>query len=359
MISPLTSIMMDQAAKFSPRGLATDFVGEAQMDSAATKRVVDGHAQLVFISPESIVTNPRFRNMLLSARYREKLVAVAVDEAHCVSKWGDKFRVAFARIGDLRSLVPTNVKMLVLTATATPETVRVVSERLSMKNVVVVALPPNRPNIMYKVQPLQNLEHFTTSLSTDLRRRGIAFPKTVIFCQKYTDCAQLYLVIRKKLGSAFTHPCGYPDLPQFRLVDLYTRVSTVHMRESILNTFTKSGSTLRLLVSTTAFGMGVDCRDIRTIIHWGVPADVEQYVQETGRAGRDGIQAEAVLHNGKIGIHTSLGMRNYVENTSVCRRVLLLGNFLLYSNDNISKCKCCDLCSQICTCITCSPAPDI
>ncbi len=110
------------------------------MDSAATKRVLDGHAQLVFISPESIVTNPHFRNMLLSARYREKQVAVAVDEAHCVSKWGDRVRVAFARIGDLRSLVPTVVKMLALTATATSETVRVVSERLSMKNVVVFHL---------------------------------------------------------------------------------------------------------------------------------------------------------------------------------------------------------------------------
>ena len=75
-ISPLTSIMMDQTAKFSPRGIATDFVGEAQMSSEATKRVLGGLAQLVFISPESIITNSRFRNMLMSPRYQEPTASV-------------------------------------------------------------------------------------------------------------------------------------------------------------------------------------------------------------------------------------------------------------------------------------------
>lgn len=350
MISPLTSIMMDQTAKFSPRGLATDFVGEAQMDSEATKRVLSGLTQLVFISPESIITTPCYRNMLMSAQYKEKLVSLAVDEAHCVSKWGDKFRVAFAKIGELRSLIPQHVHVLALTATATQETLRVVSHRLSLKDVVVVALPPSRPNIMYKVQPLQKLEEFSNCLSTDIKRLGIAFPKTVVFCQKYTDCSQLHLTIRKKLGGALTHPPDYPDLHQFRLVDVYTRVSTVPMREKVLNSFTKPDSTLRLLIATTAFGMGVDCQDIRTIIHWGVPSDIEQYVQETGRAGRDGLQAEAVLHQGKIGKHASEGIKKYTENNSVCRRSLLLKDFLLYSDESVSKCVCCDICSKDCMC---------
>ncbi len=171
MVSLLTSIIMDQTAKFSPRGLVTDFVGEAQMDDEATKRTLNGIAQLVFISPESIITNPCFRNMLMSARYKEKLVALTVDEAHCVNKWGTEFRVAFARIGDLQSLVHTHVNVLALTATATQETLQVVSQCLSLKDVVVVALPPDRPNIMYEVQPLQTLEEFSTSLSTETSTR--------------------------------------------------------------------------------------------------------------------------------------------------------------------------------------------
>ena len=90
--------------------------------------------------------------------------------------------------------------------------------------------------------------------------------------------------------------------------------------------------------------MGVDCRDIRTIIHWGVPSDIEQYVQETGRAGRDGLQEEVLLHQYKIGKHTS---QRYVENHSVRRRALLLGDFLLYGDESVSKCKCCHSCARV------------
>ncbi len=91
--------------------------------------------------------------------------------------------------------------------------------------------------------------------------------------------------IQKQSGGAFTVPQTYLDVHKYYLVDLYT-------------SFANPGSTLRLVIATNAFGMGVDCRDIRHIIHWGVPSDVEQYVQETGRAGRDRLQAEAILHRG-------------------------------------------------------------
>ncbi len=308
---------MDQTAKYSPRGLSTEFVGESQVDSEATRRVLEGRVQLVYISPESIINNSSFRRMLLSPRYKEKMVALAVDEAHCVKNWGDEFRVCFSKIGDLRSLLPTHVNVLALTATATEKTMEVVTQRLALRDLAIVALPPNRPNIMYRVQPLQSLEEITSAFSDNLRRQRIDYPKTVVFCQKYKDCSDLYLTIRNKLGRDFTHPQDYPDVHQFRLVDMYTRVSTIPMREKVLSTFTMPGSTLRLLIATTAFGMGVDCRDIRCIVHWGVPSDVEQYVQETGRAGRDGLQAHAVLHQGKIGRHAREGMKKYVDNNSI------------------------------------------
>jgi len=86
-ISPLTAIMMDQCDKFKPLGLATDFVGEAQNDPGATQRVLEGKAQLVYISPEAILKNCRYRHMLLSGVYQEKLVSLAIDEGHCIKTW--------------------------------------------------------------------------------------------------------------------------------------------------------------------------------------------------------------------------------------------------------------------------------
>ena len=156
-ISPLTSLTMDQYAKFAAKGLKVEFVGEAQSDHDARNRVLKGEAQLVLITPV-FITNSRYRNMLLSTQYKEKLVALVVDEAHCVKIWGEQFQKAFAMVGDLRNILPTGVHVMALIATATTETFHTVSRQLSMHEPVLVALPPDCGNIMYYVYPKTSLD---------------------------------------------------------------------------------------------------------------------------------------------------------------------------------------------------------
>jgi len=163
--------MMDQQAIFTPRGLRTEFVGEVQTDVEADKMVLKGAMQLLFISPENILNNIKYRNMLLSTVYKSKLVTVVVDEVHCVKTWGDKFRMAFAELGCLWSLISKDVRMMALTATATHETLQVVTDRLAMVNPALIALPPYRSNISYDMQPAINLDQLSSMLVMELAEK--------------------------------------------------------------------------------------------------------------------------------------------------------------------------------------------
>ena len=120
------------------------------------------------------------------------------------------------------------------------------------------------------------------------------FPRTFIYCHKFSDCSDLYLHFKDFLGNGFTEPEDAPDHPQFRLVEMYHSCTDPVVKESISNLFTKN-SHLRVLVATVAFGMGIDCPDVRQVIHVGPPEDVECYIQETGRAGRDGKESLAAI----------------------------------------------------------------
>ena len=305
-INSLTSIMMDQKEKFTPRNLLTEFIGE-QTDALVERKVLKGEVQLVLISPESL-----YRNLLVLQVYKDNLVALVVDEAHCVKKWGDEFRTAFSRIWDLRSIIPSGVNVMALTATSTTMTYHIVCERLSMKNPTLVAMPPHRKNIFYMVLPSISLEALSTQLSCELLSKRRDTPKTIVFVRQYSDICGLYLSIAKKMGASILDPIGSPYLSQYRMVDMYTRVSTADNKESMLARFATVGSTLRLIIATLSFGMGVDCPDIRRVYHWGVPEDLEQYVQESGRGGRDGKSAEAVIYCGKVGKHPNMKMREYL-----------------------------------------------
>ena len=183
----------------------------------------------------------------------------------------------------------------------------------------------------------------------------VNFPKVLIFCRTIAECAALYQAIRLKLGKHFTEPPGYPDLHRFRLVDMYTRASSSEMKKKVLASFMTSAGKLRIVIATTAFSMGIDCPDISKVIHYGPPATVEQYVQETGRAGRNGALSTALLLYGNPGKHTQKAMVNYGTNSTQCRRTTLFKSFLFYKDQEflLSNCKCCDICESKCNCIQC------
>lgn len=355
-VSPLTTLMMDQCAKFTSRGLVAEFVGEAQRDRDIVRRVLEGKVQLVYITPENLIENPKYRSMLLSQAYKENLVALAVDEAHCVKFWGDQFRKTFSMIGDLRSLIPSEVKVLALTATASTETYHSVLQRLAMEAPITVLMPPNRDNIMYLVHSKVDLDSLSDQLYKEFMELD-ELPKTVVFVRKYRDCSALYMKLQLKLGECFTAPPGYPNISQFRRVEMFNRVLTVDKRKQVLSSFLQSDTNLRLVIATSAFGLGVDIPDVRRIIHWGLPSNLEEYVQEAGRAGRDGKPAQAILYVGKGGKNSSKAMKAYTVNTSSCRRRFLFCGFLSFFEKDIKAigCKCCDVCELRCKCQMCTP----
>ena len=118
----------------------------------------------------------------------------------------------------------------------------------------------------------------------------------IIYCQSFNMCANVYVYLSRSLGCEVTEPIDAPDIQEYCLVDMFTSVTDSDHKELIISLFTKP-SQLRVVVATVAFGLGIDCPDVRQIVHIGMPEDVESNIQETGRAGRDGEHALATLLN--------------------------------------------------------------
>ena len=256
----------------------------------------------------------------------------------------------------MRCIIPKSVKILAVTATATKETLNSVTCRLSMETPVLIGLPPDRINIKYSVKPCPSLTEFCNQITSELMSKRALTPKTVIFCRSLQNCANMFAMMKRMLGSNITEPAGIEAGLQVRLIDVFTAVSTTMMREMVLEVFRNSSTNLRILIATTAFGLGVDCPDIERIINWGSPNTLEELVQETGRGGRNGRQVDAILYTKKIGKKLTTDMREYQDNDKECRRRKLFKHFLFTESGEqlrLKACCCCDLCSQLCHCDKC------
>ncbi len=131
-----------------------------------------------------------------------------------------------------------------------------VTHQLALVNPVLAAIPPNQPNIKFKVSQKVTAEEFVLSLKEEIEVKRDKFPKTIVYVRTYADCGSIYFKLKQCLGHNFTHPSGYPNHREYRLVDMFTAVSTVSKKEEVLETFKETNSKLCLVIATTAFGMG-------------------------------------------------------------------------------------------------------
>jgi len=193
----------------------------------------------------------------------------------------------------------------------------------------------------------------------ELRTKRALTDRTIIFCRTYDQCSYIYKYLVTCLGKEATEPVGVlMALPYCWLVDMFTACTHPTVKKAILDTFPKRDSVLRVVVATIAFGMGLDCPNVRKVIHWGPSSDVESYIQETGRAGCDRLPATAVLYftNTDLRQIKDLSIREYCRNTMWCRREMLLKDFDAAEDacSSISMCQCCDVCENACVCVTCT-----
>ena len=269
---------------------------------------------------------------------------------------GEYFRQEFRHLGAVRSLIPSHVNIMAMTATATTATRNEIATILSLDNPVVVAASPDKSNISYQVRRKTTLEEVFMPLLMKLKSFRCKLPRVIIFCRKCQECVKLYNFFFYSMREEFTEPVAAPNLPIFRLVDMYTGATRKSVQDSIITSFRNSDSPLRIVICTIAFGMGIDCTDVCQVIHWGPSSDVESYVQECGRAGRNGCRANALLLWSEVDVksHVCKEMEHFCHNKETCRRALLMSYFDC-PFENICGCICCDVCALRCKCQNCNP----
>jgi ATP-dependent DNA helicase RecQ len=339
-VSPLIALMKDQVDSLRTVGVPAVHIDSSLSDDQrrdAAGQLRARKSPLLFVSPERLIMSS-FQTFLQELGVK----TFAIDEAHCISHWGHDFRPEYRQLAQLRKLFP-HASFHAYTATATEQVRRDIVEQLGLREPDILVGDFDRPNLTYRVLPRQRLvEQVQEVLKRHLGEAGI------IYCIRKKDVDQLAATLQEYGHNALPYHADLPSEVRKRTHDDFR------------------AERCNLVVATVAFGMGIDRPDIRFVLHTGMTPSVEHYQQETGRAGRDGLEAECVLFysgadvvtrrnmtlrdrdEGKLdpelvpGILTRLEKMAAYARGSSCRHKMLVEHF--GQTYQAAGCKACDVC---------------
>ncbi len=341
-VSPLIALMKNQVdlvRSYSSKDDVAHFLNST-LNKGQQKAVKDdltsGKTKLLYVAPETLTREDNinfFKGLTISF--------FAVDEAHCISEWGHDFRPEYRRLKEMMDLINPDVPIIALTATATPKVQSDIIKNLGLKDAAIFISSFNRPNLYYEVLPKVNLEQTNKSIVRFIQlHKG---KSGIIYTLNRKTTEELAAMLMANGIKAVAYHAGFDAKLRSRRQDEF-------LNEEV-----------DVIVATIAFGMGIDKPDIRFVIHYNIPKSIENYYQETGRAGRDGMEGKCILYYShkdvsklehlmrdkplnerEVGAQLINETVSYAE-SSVCRRKTLLYYFG-EEYDDAKSCGQCDNC---------------